>query len=164
MKLYEIKQELLNCVAIPNSDNFVNEETGEVIDIAAIEKLEMARDEKIENIALWIKDLKADAEALKKEKQSFASRQAAAEAKAESLKNYLKFILEGKKFKTLKVSISYRNNTSVKYDQEHLLDIPAKFLDYGEPTVKKSLVKEKLNAGEEVAYCRLETSSSMIIK
>lgn len=164
MKLYEIKQELLNCVAIPNSDNFVNEETGEVIDIAAIEKLEMERDVKIENIALWIKDLKAEADAIKKEKQNLAARQASADGKAESLKNYLKYILEGNKFTTPKVSISYRNNTSVKYDPAHLLDIPAKFLDYGEPTVKKSLVKEKLKAGEDVAYCRLETTQSMIIK
>jgi hypothetical protein len=164
MKLYEIKQELLNCVAIPNSDNFVNEETGEVIDIAAIEKLKMAKNEKIENIALWIKDLKADAEALKKEKQAFAARQAAAEAKAESLKNYLSYALEGEKFSTERVAITYRNSDSVQYEPSHLLDIPAKFLKYSEPSVDKTAVKQALKAGGTVPYCRIESKKNIQIK
>ena len=78
MKLYEIDQALVDLV-----DN----ETGEIIDIEVFDSLQMERDEKIESIALYIKDLKAEAEALKAEKLAFAERQKVAENKAESLKN-----------------------------------------------------------------------------
>lgn len=47
----------------------------------AIEQLSMARDEKVENLALYYKNLMAEAEALKAEKQTLAARQSAAEKK-----------------------------------------------------------------------------------
>ena len=77
MNLFEIKNEIMNCW---------DQETGEIFDSKKMDQLEMERDTKIENIALYIKNLTADAEALKTEKQSFAERQKAAENKAESLK------------------------------------------------------------------------------
>ena len=58
MNLYEIENEILKCV---------DEETGEIFDVEKFEALELARDVKIENICLWIKNLKAEAEALKLE-------------------------------------------------------------------------------------------------
>ena len=61
MNLYEIDQEIMNCVDM---------ETGEIIDPARLDELQMDRDIKIENIACWIKNLYADAEAFKTEKQS----------------------------------------------------------------------------------------------
>ena len=57
--LYEIDKAILECV---------DAETGEIIDDKALEELELARDNKIENIACWIKNLKADAESYKKER------------------------------------------------------------------------------------------------
>lgn len=80
MNLFEIENEIMNCW---------DQETGEIFDSKKMDQLEMARDTKIENIALYIKNLTADAEALKAEKQSFAERQKAAENKAEALKRYL---------------------------------------------------------------------------
>ena len=91
MNLYEISEEMLNCV---------DAETGEV-DTDKLDELAMLRDEKLESIALWIKDLKAEAEALKAEKLVFAARQSAAERRAESLKNYLTGFLHGEKFKRI---------------------------------------------------------------
>ena len=104
MNLYEIDQEIMNCVDM---------ETGEIIDPARLNELQMDRDTKIENIACWIKNLYADAEAFKTEKQSFADRQKAAENKAESLKKYLTNYLAGQKFSTPKVAISFRKTSSV---------------------------------------------------
>ena len=77
MNLYEIDAEILGCVDV---------ETGEIFDIDKFEELSMARDAKVENICLWIKNLKAEVEALKAEKDSFAQRQKSAENKMESLK------------------------------------------------------------------------------
>ena len=91
MNLFEIDNEIMNCI---------DEETGEVIDIEKLDDLQMQREEKIENICLWIKNLKAEAEALKEEKDNFAKRQKAAENKAESLKQYIESYLNGEKYKS----------------------------------------------------------------
>lgn len=91
MNLYEIENEILNCVDM---------ETGEIVDIKKLESLQMERDQKIENIGCWIKNLLSDAEALKSEKENLAKRQKVAESKAASLKEYLSRYLDGEKFKS----------------------------------------------------------------
>ena len=77
MTIYDIEAEIMDCI---------DQETGEIIDIDRLNALEMERDKKISNVACWIKDLKAEAEAIKAEKQTLDKRQKAAENKAESLK------------------------------------------------------------------------------
>lgn len=52
MKLYEINEAILGCI---------DQETGEVIDPEKLDALTMERETKLENVALWIKDLKAEA-------------------------------------------------------------------------------------------------------
>lgn len=104
MNLYEIDNEILNCVDM---------ETGEIVDLDKLNSLQMERDQKVENIGCWIKNLLADAKALKEEKDNLVKRQKAAENKAESLKRFLFSYLNGEKFKTTRVAISYRSNSSV---------------------------------------------------
>lgn len=75
----------------------IDPETGEIINeeaMQAINELSMARDEKIENIALAYKNTCAEAEALKAEKLALQKRQASAEKKAEWLKQYLSQYME----------------------------------------------------------------------
>ena len=91
MRLYEINEEIMQCVDF---------ETGEVIDEGKLNDLQMLREEKIENIGLWIKDLKAEAKAIAEEVKALNARKKAAENKAESLKQYLAMVLDGEKFKT----------------------------------------------------------------
>ena len=82
-------------------ESAVDMETGEIVNAdayEALDSLQMAFDKKAEGILLWIKNLTAEAEALKKEKQAFAERQSAAERKAESLKKYISGVLCGNKF------------------------------------------------------------------
>jgi hypothetical protein len=102
--LYEINKELLNCI---------DQETGEIIDTDQFDKLQIDRNEKLENVALWYKNLSAEALAYKAEKDAFADKQKRAEAKANGLKKYLDSALNGSKFETIKVNISYRKSTSV---------------------------------------------------
>ena len=102
--LYEISQEMLACI---------DAETGEIIDVEKLSTLAMERDTKIENIALWIKNLTADMEAYKREKDAFAEREKAAKNKAESLKRYLTEFLNGEKYSTERVAISFRNSKTV---------------------------------------------------
>jgi hypothetical protein len=153
MTLYEIDQELLSCI---------DAETGEVIDAEKLNSLQMERETKIESVALWIKDLKAEAEALKAEKQAFADRQKAAENKAESLKNWLSEALNGEKFKTTKVAVSFRKTKSVMVDSVY--DLDAKYVKYKDPDPDKKAIKEAIEAGQTVKGAQLVESVSVTIK
>ena len=153
MNLYEIENEILNCVDM---------ETGEIIDMEALEDLQMERDQKIEGIGCWIKNLLADAKALKEEKDNLAARQKAAENKAASLKVYLSSYLNGEKFKTAKVAISYRKSDSVDIAEGAV--IPEEYLKYSEPTPDKIGLKAALKSGEKIQGISLVTSNNIQIK
>lgn len=153
MKLYEINEKIVSCVDV---------ETGEIIDEQMLQELEVAFDEKVENIALWIKNLTAEAKAIKEEKDNLAARQKACENKAESLKNYLALALAGEKFKTPKVSISFRKSESVQVDDMSKLDDD--YLKYAAPTVDKTKVKQALKAGVNLQGVQLVTNQNIQIK
>lgn len=55
--LYELAEEL------ENFELEIDEETGEVLNLADLDKVEMEFKKKVEGICLWIKNLKADASA-----------------------------------------------------------------------------------------------------
>jgi hypothetical protein len=124
--------------------------------------LQIEREEKLENVALWIKDLKAEVEALKAEKQAFADRQKAAENKAESLKKWLSDALAGEKFKTTKVAVSFRKTKSVQVD--NVFDLDDSFVKYAEPTPDKTAIKKAIEAGQEVKGATLVESVSISVK
>lgn len=109
MTLYDIEDAILECV---------DQETGDIVDIEKLEALEMERDTKISNIACWIKDLKAEAEAIKAEKQNLDKRLKADTNKAEQLKAYLDGYLNGAKFKDARCAISYRKSISTEIAED----------------------------------------------
>lgn len=151
--LYEIDESI---------QKLLDEETGEIVDFEAFEALQMERTEKIQGLALWIKDLKAEAEAYKQEKKSFEDRQKKAEKKADSVKRFLENVLDGQKFKTAKVECSFRRSTSVNVTD--LSALPKQFLSYSEPTANKAEIKKALAAGEIVEGAELVENLSMTIK
>ena len=159
MTIYEIDNEIMNCVDM---------ETGEVIDTDKLNDLQMERDAKIENVACWIKELKAEAEAIRNERQALAERQRVAENKAESLKNWLAYALNGEKFKTSKCSISYRNSESVEVTEEGLEALMREhedLLTYKTPEPNKKAIKDAIkNDGLTVAGVQLVQKTSTIIK
>ena len=158
MKLYEIDEAILNCI---------DTETGEIIDADQLDKLQMERDTKLENVACWIKDLKAEAEAIKTEKQILANRQKVAENKAESLKKYLAYALDGKKFSTAKCAVSFRNTESVEVTEEGLEALMKEhdeLLTYKAPEPNKTAIKQAIKDGLNVAGVQLVQNISTIIK
>lgn len=161
MNLYEINAALMQAY-----DNAVDQETGEIIEndaYKAIDGLQMALEEKTENVLLWIKNLQADAEALKKEKQAFADRQARVEAKAESLKKYVGGILEGQKFQTPRVAASWRKSEAVEY-VGNVNDLPADYIKIADPIVDKTALKKALKNGAEIEGARIITRQNLQIK
>lgn len=153
MTLYEIDQQLMDCIDL---------ETGEIIDAEKLNALQMERDEKIENVALWIKDLKAEIDALKAEKQAFADRQKSAERTLESLNRWLTSALAGEKFKTTKVAVSFRKTKSVQID--NVLDLDENFLRYKDPEPDKKAIKDAIEAGQTVKGAQLVENTSISVK
>ncbi len=158
MTLYEIDGAILECI---------DAETGEVIDIDRLEALNMERDAKVENVACWIKELKAEAEAIKAEKQKLADRQKAAENKAESLKKWLAYALDGKKFSTARCAVSFRSSESVEVTEEGLEALMKEhdeLLTYKKPEPNKTAIKQAIKDGLSVDGVQLVQNVSAIIK
>lgn len=163
MKLFDIDEKLAACVKLDES-RVVDTESGEIIDLEAIAALEMERDKKLENLGCWYKNLLADAEALKAQKNAFAEREKAAKAKAESLRGFLCRYLDGKKFETAKVAMSFRKSEAVEFDASYMADVPVEFLKLREPELDKTAVKKAIKAGEEIPGCALVTRQNLTIK
>ena len=158
MTIYEIDQAIMECVDL---------ETGEIIDTEQLDKLQMERDTKLENVACWIKELKAEAEAIKTEKQALAERQKVAENKAESLKKWLAYALQGEKFKTPKCAISFRKSEAVEVTDEGLNNLMKEhdeLLTYKAPEPNKTAIKQAIKDGLNVAGIQLVQNISTIIK
>lgn len=152
MNLYEIDEHILRCVDL---------DTGEVIDEEMLDQLAMERDRKLENIACWIKNLKAEISAFKEEEKNLKTRREFLENKQERLSNYLQKYLNGSKFETAKCKISYRK--SEKVEVSNLDSIPERFLKVTvEP--KKSDIKQALKDGEAIEGATLVQTISMTIK
>lgn len=152
--LYEIDQGILGCI---------DQETGELIDPERLENLQMERNQKIENIALWIKNLQADALAYKAEKEAFAEREKAAANKAEQLKAYLARALAGQKFTTARCAVSFRKSTKLEVLDA---DCIPKELMVETVSVKPdaNAIKALLKDGQEVGGCRLVEALNTQIK
>lgn len=163
MKLFDIDEKLAACVKLDES-RVVDTESGEIIDLEAIAALEMERDKKIENLGCWYKNLLADAEALKAQKNAFAEREKAHKAKAESLRGFLGRYLNGKKFETAKVAMSFRKSEAVEFDAKCIGDVPEEFLKFKDPELDKVAVKKAIKAGETVPGCELVQRQNLQIK
>ena len=153
MKLYEIDEEILGCV---------DAETGEIFDMDKFEELSMARDHKVESLCLWYKNLTAEAEALKAEKQAFEKRQKAAENKAKGIKEFLAYYLNGTKFKTTKADVSFRKSETL--DISEGATIPEEYLKYKEPDVNKTELKKAIKSGLHVSGVQLVINNNIQIK
>ncbi len=157
MNLYELNQAVEEAFY-----NSMDPETGEILNSDELDALTLARDEKVENIALFIKNLKAEAEAIKAEEKRLSERRKTCENRAEWLKGYLQKNLDGEKFKTAKVSISYRKTQSVNVTD--IWKIPTEFLKIADPTPDKVAIKEALKAGKAMEGAELVDNISMTIK
>lgn len=152
MNLYEINREILACI---------DYETGEILDEGRLNSLEIEREKKIENVALWIKNLESEAAALKKEKDSFTKREKSTKNKIESLKKYLENALQGQKFQTTKCAISFRTSTTLEMSEK--AEIPEEFRKYSFD-LDKTKMKEALKNGANYKGFWLQKKQNISIK
>ena len=161
MNLFEIDHAIEACVKLSSGD-YVDTETGEIIDVAAIGQLEMDRDWKIRNIACWIRNLDSDEKALTEQIKVFTARRDAAKNKRESLKSYLAAFMAGKKWQNSEVAISWRKSESVEVS--NVKELPEEYLKYKDPEPDKVKLKADLKAGAEIDGARLVTKENIQIK
>lgn len=140
----------------------VDLETGEIIDIEKLDQLQMDRDVKIENTALFIKNLLSDADQIREEEKKLAERRKVCENKANSLKAYLSRYLSGEKFKTPRVSISYRKSESV--DIKDISSIPGDYLKIKDPEPDKTAIKAAIKAGKIVDGVEIVVNQNIQIR
>ena len=161
--LYEINQDILDCVDM---------ETGEILNTEKLDALQMEREKKLEGVALWIKDLKAEMTAVKEEADKLTTRRKSLENKIDGLKNWLLYALNGEKLKTPRCNVYYTHNTKVNvideqsvtnYIQTHYKE-PEEFLKFVLPEIRKDAVKAELKKGVEIPGCALEETESVVIK
>lgn len=161
MNLYQIDQAILS---------LVDQETGEILDYEAFSDLQMAREEKIEGMSLWWKNLTAEAAAIRAEEISLAARRNDLEKKADSLKQYLAEILEGTKFSTARVACSFRKSKSVEItdEAEFIRQMQEtqhfEFLKYSAPTINRTEITNALKAGQLVPGAQLIEKNNLSIK
>lgn len=146
--------------------SLIDEETGEIKDFEAFEKLQLDREIKIENTALWIKDLLGDAEKIKAEKEMLAEREKKLRNRAESLKRNIDFALAGEKFETPKCQIGYtKSRKCVIADEDKFMEAYPEFV---KETVTKKIsltdVTKALKADTEIEGAELVECNNIQIK
>ena len=158
--LYEINQDLEALLSN------IDEETGEVIiDPEALDALLMEREQKLEGVALAIKNIAAEAAAIKAEEDALKERRERLTRKKDGLTAYLQTALDGAKFETPKVAVSWRKSRSVEIDEAVFWEHPAEcFVRYGKPTADKKAITDALKDGGIVPGAALVEKLSMSIK
>lgn len=158
MTLYEIDQ---NIMSLLNED-------GEITDPEAFDALHITRSEKLEGIACWIKNLNADIKAIKDEEERLKERRIHLVNKVSSLSGYLEHALNGEKFSTPRVAISYRTSSAVEITDNVAFVDWAKSYDPSLLHIKaepnKTAIKNALNGGMEIPLAQIVERKSMQVK
>lgn len=147
----------------------IDEETGEVMfDPAALDALLMEKQEKIEGVALAVKNLAAEAAAIKTEEDALKERRQRLEKKKDGLLKYLQTALDGEKFETAKVAVSYRKSQKTEItDQDKFMEWASQhdeYLTFKAPEPNKTAIKAAIKEGAEIPGAALVDSVSMTIK
>lgn len=160
--LYEIDTDILNCV---------DEETGEILDFEKLNALQMEREAKIEGVALYIKQLKAEAALIREEEKALAERRKKKENRAESFSKWLEDALNGRAFETSKVALAWRGSERAEITGDmlelagHLEKLGYDYcVKYGEMSIDKNEVKRLLKQGVEIPGAVLKQYNNLQLK
>lgn len=124
---------------------------------------------KATNVAMFVRNLEAGAEAIKEAEKAMADRRKALEAKAERIRKYLldNMLRTGiSKIECPYFALSVRKNPPAVEVLDQAM-IPDEYFDIPEPpapTLNKNRLKEVLKNGVDVAGARLSVGQSLSIK
>ena len=158
MTLYEIDQNIMALI----------DEDGEITNPEAFDELQITRSEKLEGIACWIKNLKADAAAIKAEEDVLAERRRTIENKIKSLSEFLSNTLAGQKFSTPRVSVSYRTSKALEIADNDTFVAWASMFNPSLLRIKrdpdKKAITDAINGGMDVPGAQIVERKWMQVK
>lgn len=163
MKLYQISAELEKLWAA--ADAVAEQNEGELPkDLSAeLDALELAKEEKVINIAKVIKNYQAEAEALENEIKRLRAKKATAEGKVEYLKGYLANNLEpGIKISDGILTVSWKKSPPKVFVEDDA-KVPDQFCTFTREVSKKEL-SEFLKSGGECDFAQLVQESTIQIR
>ena len=153
MKLYEINQEILDCIDM---------ETGEILEPEKLESLQMDRHEKLRNIAFVALNATADVEAYEEQEKKFSARKKAAKNTLAWAKETLARELGGQKMKEAEFNIYYRKSVAVEIAD--VKAIPDEFLTPQPPKINKAAIRDALKNGAVIAGAQIVEHQNIQIK
>lgn len=163
MTLYQIDAALQELI-----ERCTDPETGDITEVAEeLDSLQMAREDKIENIALYYKNLTAEAEMVKLEADKLTKRRRSLERTAERMKEMLDRGLDGAKFTTARVVVSFNTSKSVEIDTESFLPWAAarpQYLRFKDPEPDKAIIRSAINQGMTIPGARIVEKRSVTVK
>ena len=164
MNLYELNGEYARIMA--DVMDWASDNEGEISEelAKALEDVEISLEEKIENTALYIKNLDAEAEMIKLEEKKLAERRKACESKSERVRNWLSFNLDGKPFKTGRCAVSWRKSESVEVAISPEV-LPVEYQNVKTTvTADKTALKTAIKSGVEIIGVSLIEKQNMQVK
>lgn len=162
MKIYEIPGALRELLDRLDADPDTGEVDGEAL--AAYAEYNAAAAEKLEGTACYVRELKAEAGAIKAEEERLAKRRKALENKSERLKNYMMPALEamGGKVKGVMASVRIGKSQAVTvFDIDALPDAFKHVKTTIDPD--KVALKKALKSGDVIPGAALEDRQSVVI-
>lgn len=165
--LYEINGEI-RALLDKITDTETGEVTGEANDFELLAQLQMDRQEKIEALLCYIKNLVAQSKMLKDEENAIAERRKPIDNKIDRLTKYAERELAGEKFFSPKAEATYRKSNPVEYDSEFLAwalkNCRNDLLSFSNPTPNKTAIKQAIKNGEVIEHAEIVEKMNMTIK
>lgn len=169
MTLYELTDEMMTLLSwLEEADD-----ESSIPDQQAIEDtLAMVAEDfcaKADGYGKVLKQLQADAEAVKAEKMRLAARQSSLEKSADRLKEAMRDALVKLGQKSLKTDLftfSTRAGQELVIDAESVYELPMEMVRIVDPVPDKMAIKKyiKEHAGEEITWAHMEPTVSLIVK
>lgn len=152
----EIYDNILTCV---------DPETGEVFDEETYDAIQSDIEHVAEQLALEVKNAKAEVKAIKDEVKNLQNKALSAENREERCKGLLRYLLHGEKFKTPRANVFYRKSKSVdvRADFDELAAVNPGFIRVRKE-YNKTAIKEALENGQVVPGCEMVEKESVIVR
>ena len=162
LSLYTISEQLSDAIA----EVRVDEETGELIGIEAVEALTCSAHDKILNMGKYIQNQSILMAAMKEAKKNIEARIKSTETRIEGLKRLMGFSMQqlnARRIEEGDIAISLRKTSFVDvYDDSLLAD--EFFTVKTTKTVSKTAIQKAISAGTDVQGARIEEKYTVQIK
>lgn len=155
--IYSIEKDIAECVML-------DPESGEDLgtDWERLDALQMEREQKLENVAVWFKNTKAEFEAVKAEEDKLRKRKQALANRMDGIKAYLMLHLEGENISSGRVKTGYHTTKDV-VELDEGFEIPEA---YQRVTIEpnKTAIKDAIKGGAEIPGARLVNKVSVTVR